>query len=414
MPRTTTLSTDDRGRRARRRRSHRVLALGATVVAVVGLCGAPTGAAIGQARQGVDGQGAGSQLQRDADGITAIGGTGVQARHVTADGRHRAVTSGVADIRTGRPVPRDGHLRVGSVNKTFVATVALQLVGEGQLSLDDSVERWLPGVVDGEGYDPDAITVRHMLQHTSGLVDDDPTMLTPEDYYRNRFLRLSPEELVERAMAMPPAFAPGEGWSYSNTGYRLVGMIIERVTGRPWYTEVQHRIVEPLGLTETSWPGSSPTLPRPHARAYQRFTVDGDLTDVTLLADADASGGLISTTRDLNRFIRALFGGRLLEPTQLAEMQRTVPVDESAEWLWPGARYGLGVFRRPLPCGGTYWTPSGDQVGWSTRTGVVDGGRESVVVSMSTQARSQDSPDSVLRQERVASNLVEGALCRNR
>lgn len=131
--------------------------------------------------------------------------------------------------------------------------------------------------------------------------------------------------------------------------------------------------------------------------------------DVTLLNDVDASGGLISTTRDVNRFLRALMGGELLPPDQLAEMQRTVPVSDEVQPVWPGARYGLGLFQHPLPCGGTYWAPGGTQVGWVTRTAVTADGRDSVVVSLSTHLA--DSMDSAIRQERAVGTLVANALC---
>jgi D-alanyl-D-alanine carboxypeptidase len=131
--------------------------------------------------------------------------------------------------------------------------------------------------------------------------------------------------------------------------------------------------------------------------------------DVTELIDADASGGLLSTTADLNRFFLALLAGRLLPPEQLAQMQTTVPVDEGTDRLWPGARYGLGLFSRPLPCGGRYWAPAGDQDGYSTRAGIPADGRRAVVVSMSTQLR--DSLASLLQQEQAAHALITRALC---
>ena len=355
-----------------------------------------------------------SDFQRDLDAIRDEAVPGVQARVDAPGGRHLVGASGVGDLETGRPVNRAGHFRMGSVNKTVVATVALQLVGEGRLSLDDSVDRWLPGLVSGNGNDGRAITVEQLLQHTSGIVDDYPGMDSAAEYYERRFDFPTPDEVVARAMAHPPAFAPGAGWQYSNTGYVVVGMIIERITGRPWHVEVEERILEPLGMTRTSWPGDSPTLPRPHARAYERFQPDEDVTDVTLLVDADASGGMITTTRDLSVFVRALFGGRLLAPAQLARMQQTVPVSEEVDTLWPGTRYGLGVFQRPLPCGGSYWQPAGDQAGWTTRTGVAGDGRTSVVLSLSGSTEVLDSWESIRGREAAVDALVHGALCSGR
>jgi D-alanyl-D-alanine carboxypeptidase len=351
----------------------------------------------------------GSELQRDADAILALGVTGVQARVITENGEHVTVTAGVAETVGNQPVDPDGFFRIGSDTKPFVATVALQLVGEGALALDDTVEEHLPGVVAGNGNDGSRVTVRHLLQHTSGIRDDYPGFDTPEQYLEKRFDPYPPEELVARAMTHPPDFAPGTAWAYSNTGYLLVAMIIERVTGHRWYEEVDARIVRPLGLEHTVFPGDAAALPAPHARGYQRFTVGGDLVDVTEMVDWNASGGLISTTADVSRFFRALLDGTLLRPVELAEMQRTVPVGEPVEQLWPGGRYGLGLRMRPLPCGGVYWGHGGGGSGYMTEDGVTADGRRSVVVSMSSTLA--DSFESLVEQQHAADALVEHALC---
>lgn len=349
-----------------------------------------------------------TRLQHDVDAIRAAGVTGVQARLVTPDGRQLVATSGVADRRTGRPVPPNGHFRIASTGKSLVATVALQLVGEGRLSLDDPVERWLPGVVRGNGNDGRRITVGQLLQHTSGIHDDFPDFSSAADYYQHRYDVYTPEQLVARAMSHAPDFPPGTAWGYSTTGYILVDMIIERVTGRPWHEEVSRRIIHPLGLTHTSWPGLSPTVPQPHARAYKQFEADG-LVDVTEQVIADPEGATISTTRDLNRFFRALLGGRLLAPAHLAEMTRTIPVGPGFEQLLPGARYGLGLFQRPLPCGGTYWSHPGGDAGYLTDNGVTADGRRSVVVSVTGEPGR--SPEDFIRLQRAVDTLLGHALC---
>lgn len=348
-------------------------------------------------------------LQRDADAITALGASGVQARLIMPDEAHIVATSGVADLKTGTPVSPDGYFRIGSSTKSFVATVILQLLAEGNLSLDDTVEHWLPGVVQGNGNDGNAITVRDLLQHTSGIHDDYPGYDSAEDYHLHRYDGYTPEQIVARAMAHPPDFAPGQGWGYANTNYVLLGMIIERITGRPWFAEVEARIVRVLGLEHTVWPGMSPSLPDPHAMGYQWFEPGAAPVDVTLLVDADASGGILATTDDLNQFFRALLGGGLLQTAELAEMQRTVPVDEEVELFWPGARDGLGLFSRPLSCGGVYWGHSGDQLGYMTRVGVTGDGRRSVVVSVSTQMH--DSFEHALGADTAANTLIDHALC---
>ncbi|GIH52029.1 serine hydrolase [Microbispora rosea subsp. rosea] len=351
-----------------------------------------------------------SRLQRDADAITATGATGVQAR-ATRDSDDQVATSGFGDVGTRRPVKPDDHLRIGSSTKTFVATVVLQLVGEGKLSLDDTVERRLPGVVHGNGNDGSKITVRELLQHTSGIHEGDEGHETPADYYRHRFDIVPPDTLVKEAMKHRPDFAPGTSWRYCNAGYILLGMIIKRVTGHPWSEEVDRRILRPLGLRDTSVPGLSPDIPDPHSEGYDRYP-DGTLIDVTRTRapyTADAAGAVISTTADLDRFYRALLSGRLLRPAELDQMKRTVATNAEVQHAFPGARYGLGLFSIPLSCGGNYWGHGGDIVGFMTRDGFAEDGRRGVVVSVSTEF--VDAENRSLRQTRVASALIDHALC---
>jgi D-alanyl-D-alanine carboxypeptidase len=346
-------------------------------------------------------------LRRDAEAITAIGVTGVQARVSVRGGRDLVATAGVADLTTGRPVARDGYFRAASATKTFTATVILQLAGQGRLSLDDTVDHWLPGLVSANGNDGREITVRQLLQNTSGIHDDIPGIASAEEYYPHRHDDYSPEQLVTRAMGHRPDFAPGTGWAYSGTGYLILGMIIQRATGHSWYEEVTARILEPLRLTHTLWPGDSPDLPDPHAQAYERYAAGERLLDVTDQTDfSGAAGGLATTTADMNRFLRALLGGRLLRPAQLRLMLTSVPVSDELAQLWPGARDGLGLFSRPLSCGGVYWGHEGGQGGYATANGVTADASRSVVVSMSTALGPEQ-----LQQEQAAAALVDHALC---
>src|SRR3954447_17938039 len=163
----------------------------------------------------------------------------------------RILARGYADRATRRPMRVGDRFRIGSVTKSFAATVVLQLAGEGRLSLDDTVERWLPGAVPGG----DAITLRRLLNHTSGLFDylndGDKTVLAP--YLAGHFGHVwTPQALIGVATSHPPNFAPGARWSYSHTGYILLGMVVQAVTGHPLSAELQPRIVAPLGLTGTS------------------------------------------------------------------------------------------------------------------------------------------------------------------
>jgi D-alanyl-D-alanine carboxypeptidase len=349
------------------------------------------------------------RLRQDTEAIHTLGISGVQARAIAPDGRQSVATSGTADLNTGRPVPSDGYFRMASTSKALVATVVLQLEAEGKLSLDDTVDHWLPGLVRGNGNDGSRISVRQLLQHTSGIHDDLPGYTTPKEYYQQRHDVYSSEELIARAMAHAPDFPPGEGWEYSNTGYVLLGMVIRKATGQPAHQEIENRVLRPLGLHRTRWLGTSSALPRPHAQAYQFFG-PGSRVDVTdqIPVDHDILS-FVTTTRDENDFFRALLAGRLLPARQLAEMKRTVPVSAEVQQLWPGGRYGLGLVERPLSCGGTYWSHDGGDGGYITLNGVTHDGRRSVAVSMS-EARG-DTQEHILEQENAAGTLVDHALC---
>ncbi|MFJ4980172.1 serine hydrolase domain-containing protein [Streptomyces coeruleorubidus] len=405
------MSANPSRRPAQPRRRHVTAAIAAALVMSAAV---PT--AVTDAVAGVNDDGSASAaarhtpFQRDADAVRDTGAIGVQAR--VSGGRHgpATVTSGTADIRTGRPVPDGGYFRIASNTKTFVAAVVLQLVGERKVALEDTVEKWLPGVVRGNGNDGRKITLRQLLQHTSGIHDDYPAIETAKRYYEVRFHPFTPEQLVERAMRHRPDFRPGEGWGYSNVGYILLGMVIEKATGHTWHDQVRQRLLKPLGLRHTYYPGGSPAVREPHARGYQRFRTEPKLVDVTLYEDPNASGGLIGTTADLNRFFRDLLGGKVLKPAQLREMKRTVPLNDEFQVPYPGARYGLGLMKTGLPCGGWAWGHGGDEIGFMSRNAVSDDGRVAVTASMSTGWAT--SVEDALRQHRAGVRLVANALCR--
>ncbi|PJM97775.1 serine hydrolase [Streptomyces sp. CB01373] len=341
------------------------------------------------------------------------GVTGVAVRLETPRGTVTA-RSGVGDLVTRRPVPKDGYLRLGSITKTFVATVMMQLVGEKRISLDQTVEQVLPGVVSGAGNDGRTITVRDLLRHTSGLSDyiydvfPDPSTRT---YFANRWRAYTPEELVDLAMRHEPAFPAGTRWAYSNTNYVLAGMIIKKITGRTWEQQVHDRILRPLGLRQTDTPGTRPFLPYPHTADYQQFTVDGPMVDTTIPYrpfDSGADGSMTGTARDLNHFFIALASGQLLKPAELAAMRNTVPVPQDSDHP-EGTRDGLGLFSTPLSCGGGYLGHGGSGFGYVIRAATTVDGRRTVTVS--AHSRSAD-PRTAARQEDALRDLIDHALCR--
>lgn len=308
----------------------------------------------------------------DAPGAAALS-QGKPSRPGAGKGRRGSWfgTAGVADLRSDRRIRVDDRFRAGSLTKTFVATVVLQLAAEGRLGLTDIVDRHLPAVVRGNGNDGRRITIRQLLGHTSGLYDytEDPQLkqrIFDSGFPRHRLDSYRPEQLIGVALRHPPYFAAGTGYRYSNTDYILLGMVVERVTGRPYAEEVQRRILRPLSLTGTSFPGTRAGLPAPHGRGYSAAQARGR-TDVTVLdpSRAGAAGEAVSTLQDLNRFLRALLGGRMLAPEQLRQMRNT-----------SGSRgmYGLGLFPVRLGCGVTLWGHNGSISGsYVQALGTADG-----------------------------------------
>ncbi|MFE0461541.1 serine hydrolase domain-containing protein [Kitasatospora sp. NPDC058965] len=291
--------------------------------------------------------------------------------------------AGTADLTTGRALTPQDRFRIGSTTKTFVATVILQLEAEHRLGLDDSVEQWLPGLVDGNGYDGSRITIRQLLNHTSGIYNIAMTQLAADDFVgppflQHRFDSFTPRQLVEIALANKPKFAPGTGWDYSDTNYVLAGMIAERAGGRSLAQQIAQRISKPLHLKSTYEPtGDDPDIHGPHGRFYSKLMVPGDATpfyDVTRLNPSFGfgSGDMVSDNGDLATFVRALLQGRLLPPAQQREMFTVL--DPQGGWI-DTSHYGLGVASLDLSCG-TVWGMGGAIDGsWSYTFGTRDGRR---------------------------------------
>lgn len=344
--------------------------------------------------------------------VTAVmetGTVGALARSTGPHGRQRSATAGITDTATGEAVRPGDRFRIASATKTFVATVVLQLAGAGRLSLDDTVEDWLPGVVSGNGNDGSRITVRQLLQHTSGLYNytvDLPVLDSVDGFKADRYRTWTDEDLVAIATRHRPNFAPGTKWSYSNTGYTLAGMIIKKATGNSWQQEVTRRILRPLHLHHTLAPTTATGIPGPHLHGYSDFDGSGATIDVTEVnpSFAGAAGAMTSTAADLTRFYQALLGGHLLRPAQLAAMKTTVRTLE-LDFVWPGASYGLGLMRIPLSCGSSYFSHPGDFPGYTTRNGVSADGRRVVVLATTGDGAADMST------EHAQNKLIDGELC---
>ncbi|MFI6290790.1 serine hydrolase domain-containing protein [Nonomuraea sp. NPDC050790] len=296
---------------------------------------------------------------------------------------------GLADRRTGRKVTGNEHSRIGSDTKAWTATVVLQLAGEGRLTLDDTVEDHLPGLVRTRHYDGREITIRALLRHTSGLPD---YLAAPfwKDEEEHRWDHIEPLRTVRQALRLPPPERTPSGFAYSNTNFNLAGLIVAKVTGRDIGTEIRRRIIEPLGLRDTVWPGDRTTLPKPDLRGYvKRGGKTVDRTEWNT-SEADASGALISTGADTTAFWTALMTGRLLAPAQLAEMKETV-VDDL------GQDYGLGVEGYRHAPGLVTWGHSGSMPsGHKFRNAVTDDGRRAVTLLIGSDVFDSGKVESII------------------
>jgi D-alanyl-D-alanine carboxypeptidase len=256
------------------------------------------------------------------------------------------------------------------VTKSFVAAVVLQLADEGRLALGDTVARWLPNTISNG----DAITIRHLLNHTSGIFsyDKDESVFAP--YLQGDLTRPYDQAAgVRLAAARGPLFAPGTKLDYSNTNYVLLGMIVEAATGNTIGTELHARIIGPLGLRRTSYPGSS-RIAGAHTHGYMPGAKP---SDITLLSPSllGASGAIVSSAGDVATFYRALLTGRLLSSAGLAAMQRIDPVATGgiADAGIRGGGWGLGLLREQFPCavawGHDSETPGYMAAAWSSPSG---------------------------------------------
>ena len=282
--------------------------------------------------------------------------------------------------------------------KTFLATVVLQLVDERRLRLADPVEKWLPGVVPGG----DRISVRHLLDHTSGLYDYLYTLPMPpfQEFFDNRWRTWTASEQIQRAMAHPPNFEPGSAFDYSNTNYLLLGEIVEKVTGRSYGKEIERRIIRPLRLRGTEMPGTSPWIRGPHPHGYVATSsgAEPSLVDFTEMNPSvmGAGGELISTTKDLNRFFAALLGGRLL-PDHLLEEMKTPGV--------AGARYGLGLAWRDTSCGIRAYGNDGDALAYNAWSFATPDLRRQVTLAL--------TPDFTGDPDDAVDAFLDEALCKS-
>ncbi|MFJ2865647.1 serine hydrolase domain-containing protein [Kitasatospora sp. NPDC087314] len=354
------------------------------------------------------------ELRKALQEIVDSGFAGVQLRVHDEQGQWVGA-AGVRKLGEAAKPPTDGHFRIGSITKTFIATLVLQLVAEGRIGLDAPADDYLPEF----GLDR-RITVRMLLQHTSGLfsftgeVYEDGTVVpggvpgVGKEWADNQFRTYRPEELVRLALSKPARFEPGADWNYSNTNYVLAGLLIAKATGRSCAEEMQRLILGPLGLTGTVLPGASPEIPRPHAHGYYGFEDDGrwKVIDTTRFTPSwiSAAGDMISTSQDLHTFFSALMSGRLLPAPLLAEM--CTP--------HPKMGYGLGVFVEETDGGGTILQHNGGFWGWASLMYSTPDGRRTLTGSLTFGGAELGWAALAAVFEKVKQRLVTEVFCGGR
>jgi D-alanyl-D-alanine carboxypeptidase len=358
-------------------RGFRRLALSGAILAVLTAAGllAASGIAVPATTKSTSAP----RLQEDLDALVAAGVPG--AILVIRDGnRTVSIASGLGNVDEQTPMRGSDRFRIASHTKTYVATVVLQLVSEGKLHLEDTVEQWLPGLVpNGDG-----ITVRQLLNHTSGLFDyeNDPRVFEP---YINGDLgyHWAPRELVRIAVSHEPLFEPGATQSYSNTGYILAGLIIKAATGNTLRGELSRRIFQPLHLRATSFP-TRPGIAGRHAHGYIILGAPPAIDITGISPFVWAAGAIISTGPDDLSFYRALLSGHLVKAGLLREMKEIVPIEGAP----PGAGYGLGLTRSGTPCG-IAWGHNGAFGGFCSDVYTSENGRHQALLMVNLDQSSQ-------------------------
>ncbi len=356
------------------------MALAATLLAGVAV---PTASAAGRDRP---------ELRQAVQSFVDAGFAGMQLRVRDERGEWTG-SAGVRELGGTAKPPTDGHFRVGSTTKNFTATLMLQLVAEGRIGLDTPIAGFLPRF----GFDR-RITVRMLLQHTSGLFNytgeyfPDGTIVpgipwSGPEWVAKRFHTYQPEELVRLSLSKPPRFEPGAGWSYANTNYVVLRLLVEKLSGRPFADELDRRVLRPLKLRDTLSPGAWSGMPKPYAHAYYPYEDAGQWKTIDVTHQnpswASSAGDMISTTKDLQTYFSALQSGKLLPAWLLTEMRKTHPQSESLYGF-----YGLGQFSQDLGpgCAVTVLNHNGSNNGYAALMYSTPDGSKTMTASITAGA----------------------------
>jgi D-alanyl-D-alanine carboxypeptidase len=325
-----------------------------------------------------------ADVQRSLDGLVAAsGGPPGAIATLYRNGRLTVVRAGRADIEHKGAPSAKHHMRIASVAKAFSGAVALQLVRDGRLGLDDTIGQRLPGMPPAWA----AVTVRQMLNHTSGLPD-----YTQSDAFAKQAQTkprgfVSPTKIIDWVRADPLQFAPGSRYEYSNTDNIVIGLIAQAVTGRSYPDLLDSIVFGPAKLRETSFPTRSIALPAPFLHGYivAPGQQDQDVTTFLSPSGAWASGAVVSTPGDLNAFIRAYLGLRFFGAEQQREQMRFVTGGRSSP-PGPGQNSaGLALFRYKTRCG-TVYGHTGNFPGYVQFAAATADGRRAVTTTLNIPA----------------------------
>ena len=336
------------------------------------------------------------EVQSALEQAVAAGIPGIALEIQSSEGSE-FLTAGSASLEDERPLTPEDSFRIASVTKALTAAVVMELVEEGALSLDDTVEQWTPGLL-AEG---DSITVRHLLGHTSGLAD-----YTKDENFIEAFVAgedMTPQRVVSFVSSEPLAFEPGTTYEYSDTDNNVLGIIVEAAAGRSYEQELSSRVLDPMELRSTVLP-NSPEMPNPHADGYQ-YDPESEgaeepenLTTAFDPSAAGASGALVSTPSDLSRFFGGLLSGELIGEDTLEQMKETLAGEGSPSG--PGTkRAGLGIFSYELPCG-EVWGHTGQFPGYQAfGAATPDGSGALAIMANATQISEEANEALVYAQE---------------
>ncbi len=237
---------------------------------------------------------------------------------------------GMANLELNVPMQPEMVFRIGSITKQFTAIAILQLMEQGKLSLQDEITKFIPDYPT-QAY---SITVEHLLTHTSGI----KSYTNVPDYIKNVRNDMTPEELVNSFKNLPMEFAPGTRWNYNNSGYVLLGYIIEKVTGKSYADYIQENFFTPLGMTSTCY-GSDTKIIKNRAYGYQRGGEGIVNSDYCSMTQPYAAGSIMSTVGDLFKWHQALYAGKLVKKETLQMALTEYKLKDGR-----GTGYGYGFF----------------------------------------------------------------------